>query len=101
MPLIQRHQLDLAHRSQRLFLWNGLGPLFDAESRHSRRNRAGANHNELFFLIMITVAGATFQTDKVFVGVLVFALAGMLGMELLTRIEARFNKWRPKVGSSE
>ncbi len=50
---------------------------------------------------MITVAGATFQTDKVFVGVLIFALAGMLGMELLTRIEARFNKWRPKVGSSE
>ena len=50
---------------------------------------------------MITVAGATFQTDKVFVGVLVFALAGMLGMELLTRVEARFNKWRPKVGSSE
>ena len=50
---------------------------------------------------MITVAGATFQTDKVFVGVLVFALAGMLGMELLTRIEARFDKWRPKVGSSE
>jgi ABC-type nitrate/sulfonate/bicarbonate transport system permease component len=50
---------------------------------------------------MITVAGATFQTDKVFVGVLVFALAGMIGMEVLTRIEARFNKWRPKVGSSE
>ena len=50
---------------------------------------------------MITVAGATFQTDKVFVGVLIFALAGMLGMELLTRLEARFNKWRPKVGSSE
>jgi len=48
---------------------------------------------------MITVAGATFQTDKVFVGVLIFALAGMMGMELLTRIEARFNKWRPKVGS--
>jgi NitT/TauT family transport system permease protein len=50
---------------------------------------------------MITVAGATFQTDKVFVGVLIFALAGMMGMELLTRIEARFNKWRPKVGSGE
>jgi NitT/TauT family transport system permease protein len=50
---------------------------------------------------MITVAGATFQTDKVFVGVLIFALAGMIGMELLTRIEARFNKWRPKVGSGE
>jgi len=50
---------------------------------------------------MITVAGATFQTDKVFVGVLIFALAGMMGMELLTRIETRFNKWRPKVGSGE
>ena len=30
---------------------------------------------------MITVAGATFQTDKVFVGVLIFALTGMIGME--------------------
>ena len=49
---------------------------------------------------MITVAGATFQTDKVFVGVLVFALTGMIGMEVLTRIEKRFNKWRPKVGAA-
>lgn len=47
---------------------------------------------------MITVAGATFQTDKVFVGVLVFALTGMIGMELLTRFERRFDTWRPKVG---
>jgi NitT/TauT family transport system permease protein len=47
---------------------------------------------------MITVAGATFQTDKVFVGVLVFALTGMIGMELLTRVERRFDTWRPKVG---
>jgi NitT/TauT family transport system permease protein len=50
---------------------------------------------------MITVAGATFQTDKVFVGVLIFALTGMFGMELLTRVEKRFDKWRPKVGSVE
>jgi ABC-type nitrate/sulfonate/bicarbonate transport system permease component len=50
---------------------------------------------------MITVAGATFQTDKVFVGVLIFALTGMMGMELLTRIERRFDKWRPKVGAQE
>ncbi|HSE90517.1 MAG TPA: ABC transporter permease [Candidatus Binatia bacterium] len=50
---------------------------------------------------MITVAGATFQTDKVFVGVLIFALTGMLGMELLTRVEGRFSKWRPKVGATE
>lgn len=50
---------------------------------------------------MITVAGATFQTDKVFVGVLVFALTGMLGMEMLTRVERRFDKWRPKVGAEQ
>jgi len=50
---------------------------------------------------MITVAGATFQTDKVFVGVLVFALTGMTGMEVLTRIERRFDKWRPKVGAAQ
>ncbi len=50
---------------------------------------------------MITVAGATFQTDKVFVGVLIFSLSGMISMELLNRIERRFDKWRPKVGSAE
>ena len=50
---------------------------------------------------MITVAGATFQTDKVFVGVLIFALSGMLSMELLTKFERRFDRWRPKVGSEE
>jgi NitT/TauT family transport system permease protein len=50
---------------------------------------------------MITVAGATFQTDKVFVGVLIFALSGMIGMELLTQLERRFDKWRPQVGSIE
>src|SRR5438445_7513388 len=50
---------------------------------------------------MITVAGATFQTDKVFVGVLIFALTGMIGMELLTKVERRFDKWRPAVGSAE
>jgi ABC-type nitrate/sulfonate/bicarbonate transport system permease component len=48
---------------------------------------------------MITVAGATFQTDKVFVGVLIFALTGMIGMELLTRVEKRFSSWRPTVGA--
>jgi NitT/TauT family transport system permease protein len=48
---------------------------------------------------MITVAGATFQTDKVFVGVLIFAVAGMLGMEAIGRIEKHFDKWRPRVGA--
>jgi ABC-type nitrate/sulfonate/bicarbonate transport system permease component len=50
---------------------------------------------------MITVAGATFQTDKVFVGVLIFALSGMISMELLTKLENRFDKWRPKVGAAQ
>ncbi|HEY7220063.1 MAG TPA: ABC transporter permease [Candidatus Binatia bacterium] len=50
---------------------------------------------------MITVAGATFQTDKVFVGVLIFALSGMIGMELLTKVERKFDKWRPQVGALE
>jgi NitT/TauT family transport system permease protein len=50
---------------------------------------------------MITVAGATFQTDKVFVGVFIFALSGMISMEPLTRIERRFDKWRPRVGAAE
>jgi ABC-type nitrate/sulfonate/bicarbonate transport system permease component len=48
---------------------------------------------------MITVAGATFQTDKVFVGVLIFAITGMVLTDVIDRIEHRFDKWRPKVGS--
>jgi NitT/TauT family transport system permease protein len=48
---------------------------------------------------MITVAGATFQTDKVFVGVLIFAITGMVLTETLNRLENRFDKWRPKVGA--
>jgi NitT/TauT family transport system permease protein len=48
---------------------------------------------------MITVAGATFQTDKVFVGVLIFAITGMVLTEILNRMESRFDKWRPKVGA--
>ena len=47
---------------------------------------------------MITVAGATFQTDKVFVGVLVFAITGMVMTEIINRYEQRFNRWRPQVG---
>jgi len=46
---------------------------------------------------MITVAGATFQTDKVFVGILVFAITGMILTEVMDRLERRFDKWRPKV----
>src|SRR6266511_3001240 len=48
---------------------------------------------------MITVAGATFQTDKVFVGVLIFAITGMIMTDIIDRYERRFDKWRPKVGA--
>ena len=41
---------------------------------------------------MITVAGATFQTDKVFVGVLIFSLSGMVLTESLNALESRFDK---------
>jgi ABC-type nitrate/sulfonate/bicarbonate transport system permease component len=50
---------------------------------------------------MITVAGATFQTDKVFVGVLIFAISGMTLTAVIDRYEHRFDKWRPKVGATE
>lgn len=50
---------------------------------------------------MITVAGATFQTDKVFVGVLIFALTGMIATEIITRVEKHFNRWRPAVGAAD
>jgi ABC-type nitrate/sulfonate/bicarbonate transport system permease component len=49
---------------------------------------------------MITVAGATFQTDKVFVGILIFAVTGMVLTETVDRLERRFDKWRPKVGAA-
>jgi len=48
---------------------------------------------------MITVAGATFQTDKVFVGVLIFAISGMILTDVIDRMEHKFDKWRPKVGA--
>ena len=50
---------------------------------------------------MITVAGATFQTDKVFVGVLIFAITGMVATEVIDRAERRFDRWRPKVGAGQ
>src|SRR6516162_9114790 len=48
---------------------------------------------------MITVAGATFHTDKVFVGVLIFAITGMVMTDVIDRYETRFDKWRRKVGA--
>ena len=50
---------------------------------------------------MITVEGATFQTDKVFVGVAIFAISGMALTDVIDRFERRFSSWRPAVGSQE
>ena len=44
---------------------------------------------------MINQAGSRFQTDKVFVGVLTIVAAGMMLSEILRRIEARVETWRP------
>jgi ABC-type nitrate/sulfonate/bicarbonate transport system permease component len=45
---------------------------------------------------MMAKAGATFQTDRVMVGVLLIAFAGITSIEILRRIEARFDSWRPQ-----
>jgi NitT/TauT family transport system permease protein len=50
--------------------------------------------------LRISMAGNSFQTDTVFVGILIIAAAGMLSMEVLTRLERRFEKWRPRVGAA-
>lgn len=44
---------------------------------------------------MINQAGARFQTDRVFVGVLTIVAAGMLLVHLVQRIERRVEAWRP------
>lgn len=46
--------------------------------------------------LRIAIAGATFQTAKVFAGVFVVASTGVLVTTILSRIEARFDEWRPR-----
>ncbi|HLG70513.1 MAG TPA: ABC transporter permease [Chloroflexota bacterium] len=45
---------------------------------------------------LIAVAGNTFQTDKVFVGIVIIAGAGMLLTAIFKRIEDHFDSWRPE-----
>ena len=45
---------------------------------------------------LIAVAGNTFQTDKVFVGIVIIAGAGMVLTALFKRVEAHFESWRPE-----
>ena len=44
---------------------------------------------------LIAVAGARFQSDKVMVGIILIATAGVVMTEILRQIERRFEKWRP------
>jgi len=46
--------------------------------------------------LRIAIAGATFQTAKVFAGVFVVASTGVLVTTLLSRFESRFDAWRPR-----
>ena len=45
---------------------------------------------------MIAEAGNTLQTDVVFVGVLIFTIAGLIINAVLDRIERHFERWRPQ-----
>ena len=45
---------------------------------------------------MISVAGAQFQTDRVFVGVIMIAMFGYGVTAFLNRLERRFEGWRPQ-----
>ena len=44
----------------------------------------------------IAVAGETFQTDRVFVGIMILAIAAISLMWCFRRLELRFERWRPQ-----
>ena len=46
---------------------------------------------------LIAISGQTFQTPKMFAGVILIAGSGMLLTALLQRIENRFQNWRPQI----
>jgi NitT/TauT family transport system permease protein len=49
---------------------------------------------------MIGQAGNTFETDVLFLGVLLFTAAGLMMTGFLNLCERRFESWRPKVGAA-
>jgi NitT/TauT family transport system permease protein len=49
--------------------------------------------------MMINLAGAKFETAKVFVGVLTIVAAGVALVEIVSRIERRVEVWRPPAGA--
>jgi ABC-type nitrate/sulfonate/bicarbonate transport system permease component len=49
---------------------------------------------------LINVSGASFQTDRVFVGILIIALVGLLLTWVIYGVEKRFESWRPRQAKS-
>lgn len=49
---------------------------------------------------LINVSGTSFQTDRVFVGIFVIVVVGLLLTGLIHAIELRVNLWRPRPASS-
>jgi ABC-type nitrate/sulfonate/bicarbonate transport system permease component len=45
--------------------------------------------------LMMATAGATFQTSKVFVGLIIVATTGVLLTYILSKIEQRYQTWKP------
>ena len=45
--------------------------------------------------LMMATAGATFQTSKVFVGLVIIAVTGVLITNFFARMERRFQSWKP------
>jgi ABC-type nitrate/sulfonate/bicarbonate transport system permease component len=45
---------------------------------------------------MVNYGGQTFQTDTVFLGVVIIALSGITLTWLAERLEKRFSRWRPE-----
>lgn len=45
---------------------------------------------------MVAYGGQTFQTDTLFVGFVIIALAGILLSSVAERLERRFSRWRPE-----
>jgi len=45
---------------------------------------------------MVNYGGQTFQTDAVFLGVVIIAFAGIVLTWLAERLERRFSRWRPE-----
>ncbi|MEM1369818.1 MAG: ABC transporter permease [Cyanobacteria bacterium P01_H01_bin.15] len=52
-------------------------------------SKAGVGH-------MMSIAGATFQTDKLFVGIILLASTGYVLTESIKLVERYFERWRPE-----